>query len=108
MGNKRRRKRRESPLELIRVIIGGQSPQRQLEGVDVMRRVVNGENGGGGGVRGNNTMAFPKHKELVGNGGCVPWTHGSASARINTFSQQNRHRCTSTTRLLMQSHRQTV
>lgn len=52
MGNKRRRKRRESLLGLIRVIIGGQSPQRQLEGVDVTRREVKGENGQVGGVRG--------------------------------------------------------
>lgn len=34
---------RESLLGLIRVIIGGQSIQRQLEAVDVMRRAVDGE-----------------------------------------------------------------
>lgn len=56
MGNKGRRKRRESLLGLIRVIIGGQSVQRQLEGVNVTRRVVDGEEGGDGGVRGRRVV----------------------------------------------------
>lgn len=50
--NKEGRKRRESLLGLIRVVIGGQSMQRQLEGVDMTRRVVDGQEGGAGRVRG--------------------------------------------------------
>lgn len=56
VGNKGGRKRRESLLGLIRVIIGGQSMQRQLEGVDMTRRVVDGEEGGDGRVRGRRVV----------------------------------------------------
>lgn len=56
MWNKGRRKRRESLLGLIRVIIGGQSMQRLLEGVDVMRIVVDGDEGGDDGVRGRRVV----------------------------------------------------
>lgn len=72
MWNKGRRKRRESLLGLIRVIIGGQSMQRLLEGVDVTRRVVDGEEGGDGGVRGRRvvrTRPRPPHtRGMLGNG----------------------------------------
>lgn len=104
MGNKGRRKRRESLLRLIKAIIWCQSMQRQLEGVDGMRSVVDWEEGGdSGGEReksgGKRTWTFPTL------GGCWvmevdalcrlknrPYTIDlrSASARINIFSQEYR------------------
>lgn len=74
MGNKGRRKRRESLLGVIRVIIGGLSMWRQLEGLDVMRNRARwrrrrgwwGEREESGG---NNTLAFPTHKGMLGDGG---------------------------------------
>ena len=74
MGNKGRRKRRESLLGLIRAIIGGQSTQRQPEGVDMTGRVVDGEEGGEGGVRGRRVVGTTPRPSLhirgmLGNGG---------------------------------------
>lgn len=70
MGNKRWRKRKESLLGLIRVIIGGQSMKRQLEGVDLTWKVVDGE-GGDGGVRGRRVVGtiLPHTRGMLGNGG---------------------------------------
>lgn len=64
------RKRRESLLGLIRVIIGGQSMQRQLEAVNVTRREVDGEEWGCWGETwegsANNAYTFPPHKGDAG------------------------------------------
>jgi len=62
--NKINRKRGESMLGLITVIIGGWNMQQQLEEVNVTRRVADGRGGGRERVErqgsdGNKTLAFP-------------------------------------------------
>lgn len=75
--NKEGRTRRESLLGLIRVVMGRQSMQRHLEGVDMTRRVVDGEEGGAARVRGRRLVGTTprpshyrgKHSITQGNAG---------------------------------------
>lgn len=94
VGKKGGRKRRESLLRLIRVIIGGQSMQRQLEGVDMMRRVVDGEEGGDGRVRGRRVVGTtPRPSPHRGSHSITQGDAGSnslsADLKITRASQPN-------------------
>lgn len=73
-GAQREEEEEGSLLGLIRVIIGGQSMPRQLEGVNVTKRAADGEGGGvGGGEReesgGKKDLGLPRTKGMLGNGG---------------------------------------